>query len=170
MRSSRPQSGISRVIGTSLSVAGIGLFMAAIGVLPGLLGASVHTTLETLNVTHWVLAGLMPFSVGTGASLAVRTGPPGEVNGRGPALRTLAVAALGSLLAEGFFQTIGAYGGGPLAGHTTSAIRNGHPNPFTVAQFATVVGLGVLAGLLLARSQWRGDLRLRDSPFDRRLR
>ena len=157
----RVQRGAGRVIGPSLSVAGIGLVMAAIGVLPGLLGGSLHTTLEWLRVAHWVLAALMPFSVGAGAALAVRSGRPEDTNGSGPALRTLAIAVLGSLLAEGFFREIGSYGGGLLTGHNASAIVNGSPNPFTAAQFATLVGLGVLAGLLMARAQWRGQLQLR---------
>lgn len=161
MTPSQLRQGAGRVVGPSLSVAGIGLVMAAIGVLPGLLGGSIHTTLEWLGVTHWILAALMPFSVGAGAALAVRAGPPADVNGRGSAVRTMAIALLGSLLGEAFFRTVGAYGGGQLAGHTARAIEHGHPNPFTVGQLATVVGLGLLSGLLMARTQWRGQLRLR---------
>ena len=161
MTPSRARSGAGRIVGPSLSVAGIGLVMAAIGVLPGLLGGSLHTTLEWLRVTHWILAALMPFSVGAGAALAVRSGRPEDTNGAIPALRTLAIAVLGSLLAEGFFREVGSYGGGLLTGHNSSAIVNGDPNPFTAAQFATLVGLGVVAGLLMARAQWRGQLRLR---------
>lgn len=159
-----PRRTAGRVVGPSFSVAGTGLFMAAVGLLPGLFGASLHGTVESLHVAHWVLAGLMPFAVGAGASLALRTGPPGQVNGRGPALRTLAIGLLGSLLAEGFFQTVGAYGGAQVTGATAAAIGGGHPDPFTTAQLAAVVGLGFLAALVLARSQWRGALRLRDRP------
>ncbi len=154
----------SGVVSSSVSVAGTGLVLAAAGLIPALLGGSLHSTLKGLYVAHWFLAGLMPFSVGAGASLALRRGPPDRVNGRGPAVRTLLIGALGALLSEGFFQTVGLYGGSQLTGDTTAAFRRGHPHPFTTGQFVTVVVLGVLAGALLARSQWRGVLRLRQPP------
>lgn len=142
-------------------MAGIGLVLAAIAVLPALLGGSVHTTVEWLGFSHWVLAALMPFSVAAGAAFAIRAGGPGQLNGSGPAIRTVVIAVLGSLLAEGFFRVVGSYGGGALTGHTARAIDHARPDPFTAVQFATVVGLGTLAGFLMARTQWRSQLRLR---------
>ena len=155
---------VRAVIASSVTVGGTGLAMAAIGVLPALLGSSLHAAAATLHVTHWVLAGLMPFAVATSAALAVRTGRPGDLNGRPAATRTVALGVLGSLLAEAAFQLIGSYGAGPLTGRTVGAVRHAPPNPFSGAQVATVIVLGTLSALLLASSQWRDNLKLRHPP------
>ncbi|HET9691345.1 MAG TPA: hypothetical protein VFP61_09335 [Acidimicrobiales bacterium] len=151
-------------VATGMSVAGIGVAMAAIGVLPALLGSSLHAAAVTLHVTHWVLAALMPFAVATTAALAVRTGRPGDLNGRPAAWRTMAIGVVGSLLSEAAFQLIGSYGAGPLTGRSVAVVRHATPNPFSGAQVATVVALGTLSAVLLASSQWRHRLRLRQPP------
>jgi len=142
-------------------MAGAGLVLAALGLLPGLLRASLHTTVLALDVAHWFLAGLMPFVVGVGLALAVRRGDPDEVNGRGAALRSVALAAGGSVLAEAVFWVVGIYGGSVVTRWSAGEIYHGHPAAFGVAQAATVVGLGILTGLLMARGQWRGIVKVR---------
>jgi hypothetical protein len=144
------------MVNSVVVIATAGLIMAALGLLPAILGGSLHATLVGLASAHWGLAAVIPFAVAAGAALIARH--PEALSGRAAA-RVLVAAIVGTIAAEGVFWVVTIYMASVITGHSTAAIRHGHPPAYSWAQVGTVVGLGVATGLLMARAQRRGLLR-----------
>jgi hypothetical protein len=145
------------MVSSVLVIATTGLILAALGLLPAILGGSLHATLVGLAAAHWVLAGVIPFAVAAGAALIARH--PEALSGSAGAARLLVAAIVGTIAAEGVFWVVTIYMANVITGHSTTAIRHGHPSAYSWAQVSTVVGLGAATGLLMARAQRRGLLR-----------
>ncbi len=154
----------SLLTGSTVTAAGTGVVVAALGLIPGLFGGSLHATLVGVVVGHWLLAASMPFGVAAAVAWPLHRGRPDLLNGSGAAVRTGIIAIVGSLAAEGIFRTVTLYGGSTLTGRSVSTLQHSHPAPYTWPPSVAVVGLGVVAGLLLARSQARGIVQVRRGP------
>jgi hypothetical protein len=144
------------MVNSAAVIATAGLIMAALGLLPAVLEGSLHATLVGLASAHWVLAAVIPFAVAAGAALIARH--PEALSGNAAAARVLVAALVGTIAAEGVFWVVTIYMAKAITGHSTAAIRHGHPAAYSWAQVGTVLGLGAATGLLMARAQRRGLL------------
>jgi hypothetical protein len=145
------------MVNAAVVIATTGLIMAALGLLPAILGGSLHATMVGLASAHWLLAAVIPFAVAAGAALMARH--PEALSGSAAAARVLVAAIVGTIAAEGVFWVVTIYMANVITGYSTAAIRHGHPPAYSWAQVGTVVGLGAATGLLMARAQRRGLLR-----------